>query len=106
MEAAIAKGRSLPDWFLAEPPKSPLDPYVFDVFRELQTCRNYEMGPIPWDAIVNYGFTKGLDQCNVDMLCKLIRALDDAIIEEMHNKIDRQRKQQQQAGESPQKRRR
>jgi hypothetical protein len=58
------------------------------------------MGPIPWDVIVNYGFTKGFDNDNLDILCVLIMELDKVYLENLNESKVRQQKQFEQQNAS------
>lgn len=76
MEAALSKGRALPQWYLDEPPAQPFDHFYLRSFWDLDSTRRYDRGPIPWDAAVNYGYHAGLDGDIVDAFVILIRAMD------------------------------
>ena len=54
-----------------------------DAFFELSTCRQTELGPIPWTAIQEYARTYGMD---AHRLTRLLRALDAVYIEKMRAK--------------------
>ncbi len=92
MEAAVRKGRKLPDWYLEEPPRQPLDQFYLGSFWALSTTRNYEFGPIPWDQIVKYGLRVGLDDDMIEVFVILLRAMDAGYLEYMVSELDRQRK--------------
>lgn len=92
MEAAIRKGRKLPDWYLDEPPAQMLDGFYLESFSALSSTRNYELGPIPWDRIVEYGLRAGLDDDMIDAFVTLVRAMDAGFIEHAVSELDRQRK--------------
>ncbi len=85
IEAAIAKGRDLPDWYLDEPEVLPGDQFYMQAFFELSTCRNYsamgDMLPIPWTAIVHYGNLHGLKGLMLDHFCTCVRAMDNAYMD-------------------------
>lgn len=100
VEAAISKGRALPQWYTDEPPLSPLAPIIFKAFRCLDTCRLYENGPIPWSSIVEYGLTNGWERVNLDILCAIIFELDKAYLTQIHESRVRQQKQMEQQSAS------
>lgn len=95
VDAAISKGRDLPDWYLDEPEAPAIAPIVFKAFRILSSCRAYELGPIPWTAVYKYGFTSGLSSDNIGILFELISAVDSAYIAYLREELDRQQKRQQ-----------
>ena len=88
LEAAISKGRKLPDWYLDEPPLNFGDEIYIKAFWELSTCRQIGMseGPIPWIGIVEYCKHKGIYE--VDDFVEIIRALDSAYLEFRGKEID------------------
>ena len=92
MEAAVRKGRELPDWYFDEPPRQPLDQFYLGSFSALSSTRNYELGPIPWDRIVEYGLRAGLDDDMIDVFVVLLRAMDAGYLEYAASELDRQRK--------------
>lgn len=82
MEAALRKGRQLPQWYLDEPPRHPvLDDFYLAAFWALSSMRNYDSGPIPWDRIVIYGKHVGLDDSLTERLVVVIRAMDKDYLE-------------------------
>ncbi len=80
IEAGQLKGRSLPQWFLDEPPVFKGDEFYFQAFNDLNTCRQVgmEVGPIPWHRITEYGREAGLDDSIRKAFVRIIRAMDDA----------------------------
>lgn len=91
MEAAIRKGRNLPKWYLDEPPTQPLDDFYLRSFWDLNSTRQYEFGPVPWDKIVEYGCHLGLDADIIDSFVALIRAMDAGFLQWAKDETDRQR---------------
>lgn len=93
MEAAIEKGRELPEWYLeSEPPNPELgEDFFFEAFWSLHTTRNLGMGmgPIPWDKIVEYGFFHELDRDMLHAFVSIIRAMDNAYLEWQAEQADR-----------------
>jgi len=81
VEAAIAKGRPLPSWYMDEEPEiEPADSFFLRAFGDLSTCRSsgMDLGPIPWTAIVNYGERAGLEPDTIEAFVIVIRTMDGA----------------------------
>ena len=93
MEAAVRKGRELPQWYLDEPPGGQLDSFYLRSFWDLSSTRRFDLGPIPWDKIVEYGLHVGLDCDMIDAFVALIRAMDAGYLKWATAEADRQRKQ-------------
>ena len=82
MEAAIAKGRDLPAWYLEEPELEPGDAFYLSAFYELSTTRaqGFGTGPIPWQQIVAYSDRMGFDAEMAAFFHQAIRTLDNAYV--------------------------
>jgi hypothetical protein len=83
VEAAKAKNRPLPSWYLEEPPLLwPCD-YFMNAFWALSTERQIGMapGPIPWSKMVEYGRYSGLEDDMIELLVFLMRYMDTAFRE-------------------------
>ncbi len=93
MEAAIQKGRKLPDWYVDEPPHGPNDAFWLQSFWNLNTERQYEHGPIPWGRIVDYGVRRGLADDIIDPFVAVVRAMDAGFTEWSAEQIKRERDQ-------------
>jgi len=93
VEAAILKGRRLPEWYSEEPPAQITDFFYQKSFWDLSSTRRFEHGPIPWDKIVEYGYHTGLDNDMIDTFVAIIRAMDAGYLNWLKDEIDRQRKQ-------------
>ncbi len=78
MDAALRKGRDLPQWYLDEPPRQSDDPFYMGAFWVLSTTRRYELGPIPWDRILLYARHVGLMEDMVDGFTEIVRTMDTA----------------------------
>ena len=78
VESARAKGRPLPDWYLAEPELEPSDAYYLRAWSDLSTCRTVESGPIPWWAIQAYARHDGHSADMAEALVIIIRTMDEA----------------------------
>ena len=68
------------------------DQFYIRSFWALSSTRNYELGPIPWDHIVEYGLHTGLDDDMIETFVVLIRAMDAGFLEYTVSELDRQRK--------------
>lgn len=82
MEAAIAKGRELPDWVDKEPVILPGDEFYIQAWFELDTCRQVgmDLGLIPWDKIVFYGQFHGMEEDVLEAFIQIIRQMDGAYL--------------------------
>jgi hypothetical protein len=78
VEAAIEKGRELPEWYL-DNPEVPDDWLNFlHIFNDLSSCRQIGMtlGPIPWDAILRYCQYKEYDEETTSLVMTVMKHLD------------------------------
>jgi hypothetical protein len=71
IQAAIAKGRELPEWALNEPPLYPGDDFFITAFYELSTGE-----PIPWIDRMTYARHKCLEPDVADAFSHIIRGMD------------------------------
>ena len=83
IQAAVEKGRELPQWYIDEPDIEVSDHFYLQAFRDLHTCRQngMGMGPIPWKDIILYADRYGLDEDLVEPFIHIIRCMDCAYIE-------------------------
>lgn len=92
VEAAVEKGRPLPDWYLQEPVLQGADGFYLRAFWDLSSCRpsSFSVGPIPWNLIVQYAERYGLDEDIVESFIYIMRAMDkvylDWVDKELENK--------------------
>lgn len=93
VEAAIQKGRSLPEWYLAEPDVGDADPFFMQAFSDLSTMRQqgYSPGPIPWDKAMLWAAHKGLDESLTDLFMTVIRVMDNAWLEWHSKQLEKSR---------------
>lgn len=49
-------------------------------FWDLNTTRQYEFGPVPWDLIVHYGCHVGIDGDIINSFVAIMRAMDAAYL--------------------------
>lgn len=75
IEAAISKGRQLPEWYLNEPPLYPGDDFFLSAFYEL-SCGE----PIRWIDRIMYAERKGLDSDVTDAFSHIIREMDSVYL--------------------------
>lgn len=100
IEAAQAKGRPLPQWYLDEPEADPTDTFYLEAFWNLSSTRRYELGPIPWDIILLYGQHLGLDDGIINRFSTIIMAMDIAYIRWSRDEIEKRREQSRPASSS------
>ena len=88
----LAKGREPPDWYKAEPPRSPVDDFYMSAFWSLSTCRQmgFSPGPIPWNHVKEYAEYAGLDRENAFALEVIIRAMDEAYLDDCAKRQERE----------------
>lgn len=91
MGASYRRGQPPPDFIANAPELLPgLDLY-FDAFWELTTCRSFIgmsglPGPIPWSAIDAYAQRLGLEGEDLEHFTRLLRALDDELLDYTRSK--------------------
>jgi hypothetical protein len=64
LQAAITKGRAIPEWALNNPEHLRGDEFFLTAFYQLSSCRHLTSespGPIPWDKIILYASVKELE---------------------------------------------
>ncbi len=71
IQAAIEKGRKLPDWYINEPVLYPGDVFFISAYFDLS-----DGNPIRWIDRVRYAERKGLEPDVVEMFNHIIRELD------------------------------
>lgn len=91
MEAAIAKGRALPQWFLDEPLSLPGDEVFVDAFWALSTERRYPGGPIPRSVAEAHALSLGMSGEDAALFGRMIGALDETYLEWQRAEAKRQR---------------
>ncbi len=69
----------MPQWYLDEPPLCVGDEFYFKAFWDLDTTRSYgmELGPIPWNLIVDYAERAELDEELKEPFVRIIRGMDN-----------------------------
>lgn len=83
VEAAEAKGRDLPDWFLEEPMVMENETFYLSAYYDLFTCRFYEGGGIPWDKIKDYAENYlELESNHIEVFIEMIYVLDAEYMKE------------------------
>jgi len=82
IDAALRKGRKLPDWYLDEPPLGDGDHFYLKAFWDLNTCRpsGWGAGPIPWDKIIRYAEWACLDGILTNVFVLIIQRMDTAYL--------------------------
>jgi hypothetical protein len=79
VQAAIDKGRALPDWYLAKPDLEPGEDAYLQAFWLLGTGRavgSYTIGSIPWRDMVSYADRLGLSGSTHDLFVRVISEMD------------------------------
>lgn len=84
VEAAIRKGRPLPEWYDDEPLIDPVDIFYLKSFYDLSTCRSSGMsiGQIPWTAMITYATHYGLAWDVTEAFIDIMREMDEAYIDD------------------------
>lgn len=94
LQAATAKGRALPAWYLDEPEIDPGERMYLEAFWVLSSCRARwgEMsGPIPWTAMKVYADHYALDADVSEGLFAIVRVLDSEYMRIEAERIARER---------------
>ena len=83
IDAAIEKGRSLPEWYVNEPAIEASDVFYMKAFYDLNTCRSIGMGlgQIPWNVTVEYADRYGLEWDLSEAFVDIIREMDEGFLE-------------------------
>lgn len=69
------------------------DRFYLSAFWDLNSCRNYDGGPIPWTAIMQYGYNQGFDRDMVEALVHIVRHVDRHYLEWHGEERERQARQ-------------
>lgn len=95
VDAALRKGRELPDWYVQEPPLLPVSSFFLSAFFDLTTERQLGMapGPIPWSSMLLYARQRDLDAEIFDAFAHVIRVMDTAYLGWLNEQAEKQRKQ-------------
>jgi len=104
IDAALAKGRPLPEWYLDEPPLQPGYDFFMLAFSNLSTCRDSgfgSLGRIPWDKIDLYADRSGLDEEMSSAFVVILRAMDEAYIGWQEQEADKRRSAQKRGNNRP-----
>ncbi|UFK26770.1 hypothetical protein [Roseobacter phage RDJL6] len=101
IEAAIEKGRALPEWYVNEPVVPPADEFYLRAFYELITGRNSD-GRIPWRDIEDFAERSGLEEDLIAPFKEIMRALErtfSAWIKGEQDRLTRQRQAENQGSQ-------
>lgn len=72
------------------------DAFYLKAFWILNSCRNYENGPVPWNRILEYGIYHKLDYDLLEIFHKIIERLDLAYLDWLAKEQEKTRKRQKQ----------
>lgn len=100
----MAKGRSLPEWYVNEPIIPAAEEWYLKAFYELITGRNAD-GRIPWRDIDDYAERSGLDEDVVVAFRFIMRALERTFsgwLDDERARKDKQAQAAMQQGQSKQ----
>ena len=92
VDAKIRKHLPLPRWYIEEPVLLPGEDFYLIAFTRLCSERKFEMGPIPWSSIIDYGRRAQLKREVVDIFVAIIAAIDTKYLEYKQNEFDKKRK--------------
>ena len=93
VEAALAKGRALPQWYLDEPEVTSDDNFFIAAFSELSTCRHQR--DIPWNCIIEYASYHELDREMTRAFVYVIRMMDRALLKWQDDEREQKRRANQ-----------
>jgi len=89
---AQAMGMPVPDYIANKPVLDESLALYWRAFADLTTCRRFADGPIPWDAIAQYGISIDLSNDQLDDLDYIIRCMDNAFLAWREQQINKNRK--------------
>lgn len=94
VDAALAKGRELPEWFTNAPEIPEGAEIFFQHFYDLTTCRQYgdQPGPIPWLATAQYADHHGYVGSAKEIVIQVIREMDNTYLEWSAKEINRRQR--------------
>lgn len=92
VDAAVEKGRELPDWYLDEPFIWPGDEIYIRSFWHLNTCRLYAGGLIPHEKVMEIAQEHEMGPNMTDLFGHVLRMMDNAFIEWQNDEADRRAK--------------
>lgn len=92
MQAAQAKGRELPTWYMEEPCLLPGDEFYLKAFWDLNTERaiGFSIGPIPWKSIVEYATWSQLADDVARTFVYTMREMDSAYLKHVADKQEKE----------------
>lgn len=91
VDAALAKGRELPEWYINAPEIPEGAEIFFQHFYDLTTCRQFgdQPGPIPWLAIAQYADHHGYVGAAKEIVIQVMRDMDNTYLEWTAKEIKR-----------------
>ena len=93
VNAAIEKGRELPQWYTNRPTEFPGDEFYLREFFKLSTRRNYAGGPIPVDVVEQVAYAWEMNPTEAVSFSIIIRRMDDAFLEWCDDEMKRRQEQ-------------
>jgi hypothetical protein len=85
-----------PDWYVNAPILDIGDDFYINAFFTLSTCRNYELGPIPW--VVIQEFCDRYELTNREIFSHIINSLDATWLKIQSEKVKQNGKSVQHKG--------
>lgn len=76
IRSCLASGKPYPKAIAEAPTLDDGNEFFFSAFMVLDTCRNYELGPIPYPVIRDYGLELELDEEQLERMIDVISRTD------------------------------
>jgi len=88
----LKHGMTMPEPWINPPVLQDQDQWYMDSFSELSTCRSFgfSTGPIPWTALNEYCELEEIEER--DEFCLVMRSMDNAYLEYVKEKSEREAK--------------
>lgn len=90
IDAMEGRGQDLPKAYQERPIICPFFSWYWESFQELTTCRQVEMGRIPWTSINEYAIRHNIS--DFEFFLRIIRSMDNIFIDCLSKKREREMK--------------
>lgn len=76
----------MPEWYLDTPAVLSCDEQYIEAFWELNSCRFFPDGPIPWTVMRQYAMLQGIEGVDFDIFVLVLREMDNVFRETINKK--------------------
>jgi hypothetical protein len=87
IQNCLKSGRPYPKKIRDAPDLEPDNAFYYFAFSHLDTCRSFELGPIPYTVIRDYAFEYELDEEQIERFFDIIAQVDLWLREEIRKDI-------------------